>query len=430
MVTKFRDHLAETERLASDQLLAYQENLLAPLALHAHRNVPLYKDRLASLCSETEVNLERWHTIPILTRADVQRNLKALAAERVPPNMGATIHGETSGSSGRPIRYLMNELASVADIGTTDRAFRWWNFDGNKSMATFVARHRDDARPPEGKVETGWRFGAAGLHHMLDLSADTRTQLEWLCKRRPNYLTAHSFVLNEVAKLVSKKRLDVRLDRINSIGTVLNDEIRHACEEAFGVQPIDQYGAQETGLLACECPWCGHFHINAETVLVEILDPYGRPSPPGTAGRVIVTSFYNYAMPFIRYELGDFAVAGPKQLKCPIKLPTLGKVMGRYRNAFILHDGRTIYPYVPVSRLKEYLSFEQIQIVQTNLTSIEVRYTPLNRNESVDRDGLETCLRELIDASFSVQTAAVDEIPRSPSGKFEDYLSLVTRQQN
>jgi hypothetical protein len=40
MVFKFRDVLAETERLSPDKLQAYQENLLAPLVLHARRNVP------------------------------------------------------------------------------------------------------------------------------------------------------------------------------------------------------------------------------------------------------------------------------------------------------------------------------------------------------------------------------------------------------
>jgi phenylacetate-CoA ligase len=430
MVFKLRDVLAETERLPPDKLQAYQENLLAPLVLHAHRNVPFYEDRLASLCFGTEVELERWHTIPILTREDVRRNSKALAAVMVPPYMGPTKRGETSGSSGRPIRYLVNELANVASLGATDRTFRWWDFDGNKSMAAFVARHDDDARPPDGRIEKGWRVGFSGFHHMLDLSADPNAQLEWLRKRRPNYLTAHSFVLNEVARLACQQRLDLRLERIISIGTVLTDDIRNACEEAFGVQPIDQYGAQETGLLACECPWCGNFHINAETALIEILDPNGRPSAPETAGRVVVTSLYNYAMPFIRYELGDFAIAGSSKVKCPIKLPTVVKILGRYRNAFYLHDGRTIYPYVPVSRLEEYLSFEQIQIVQTDPTSIEVRYVPLSRNEGIDQLGLQACLRELIDPSFSVQAVAVDEIPRSPSGKFEDYFSLVTRPQN
>ena len=329
MVSKFRDVLAETERLPPDKLRAYQENLLAPLLLHARHNVPFYRDRLASLCSQTDVDLARWRTIPILTREDLQRNLKALSASSVPAHLGSTSHGETSGSSGRPIRYLVNELANVASLGTTDRIFRWWGFNGEKAMANFVARHGEDARPPDGKTESGWRIGHAGMHHMLDLSADTGTQLEWLCKRRPNYLTAHSFVLNEVAKLALQRKQHIKLERIISIGTVLTDDIRKVCKMAFGVEPIDQYGAQETGLLACECPWCGRLHVNAETVLVEILDSDGKPCPPGEAGRVIVTSFYNYAMPLIRYEIGDFAAAAHEQPKCSTRLPALEKIMGR-----------------------------------------------------------------------------------------------------
>ena len=103
MVIKFRDVLAETERLPAGKLKAYQDNLLAPLLQHAHRNVPFYKDRLAPLCSGADVRLERWHALPILSRTDVQQNLKALTAASVPPYMGATAPGETSGSTGRPI---------------------------------------------------------------------------------------------------------------------------------------------------------------------------------------------------------------------------------------------------------------------------------------------------------------------------------------
>jgi hypothetical protein len=35
---------------------------------------------------------------------------------------------------------LTNELASVASLGATDRTMRWWDFDGAKTMASFVAR--------------------------------------------------------------------------------------------------------------------------------------------------------------------------------------------------------------------------------------------------------------------------------------------------
>jgi phenylacetate-CoA ligase len=427
LVIKFRDVLVDTERLPSEKLQAYQETLLVPLILHAQRNVPFYKDRLAPLYKGTDIDLTFWTRVPFLSRADLQGQSQAMTARHVPPEVGGVRAGETSGSSGRPIYYSTNELADVASLCATDRTFRWWNFDGSKTMASFVARSRDDARPPNGKTEAGWCVGGKGLHHLLDLSADADIQIEWLLARRPQYLTAHSFVLREVAERARVKEADLRFERINSIGTVLSDDIRDACLRVFGTRPIDLYGAQETGLLASQCPWCSHYHINAETVLVEILTQEGTPSPPGAVGRVVVTSLYNYAMPLIRYEIGDFAIAGPERLKCGVKLPALSRVMGRYRNAFTLWTGAVIYPYVPVARLRQFLSFEQIQIVQTSLTTIEVRYVPTDRTAKPDAEGLETCVREYIDRSFHVRAVAVDVIAGSSPGKFEDYLSLVPR---
>jgi phenylacetate-CoA ligase len=425
MVIKFRDVLAETERLPAHKLRAYQENLLAPLVLHAHRNVPFYRDRLAPLCRGEEVDFACWAEVPILTRAEAQRHTEALTAQTVPPHAGAVETGETSGSTGRPLRYSMNELANVASLGTTDRALRWWKFDGAKSMATFVARKAGHVHGRDGTTATGWRVGFSGPHHMLDASMGIDAQIDWLLAKRPDYLTAHSFMLLGLAERVRARGVDMRFERINSTSTVLSDDIRAICKEVLGARPIDQYGARETGLIACECPRCGYYHVNAETVLVEIIDNDGQPCPPGATGRVVLTSFYNYAMPLIRYEVGDFAVAGPARGKCPVKLPALAQIMGRYRNSFTLRDGRTIYPLVPVARLREFISFEQFQIVQTDYDRIEVRYVPIDASRQIDEAGLESCVRDLVDPSFNVRAIAVDEIPRSASGKYEDYLSLV-----
>jgi phenylacetate-coenzyme A ligase PaaK-like adenylate-forming protein len=134
-------------------------------------------------------------------------------------------------------------------------------------------------------------------------------------------------------------------------------------------------------------------------------------------------------MPFIRYEIGDFAIAGPRRIKCAVKLPALTQIMGRYRNAFTLRDGRVISPRVAVDELRKHISFAQYQIVQTAYDVIEVRYVPLDPSHPAPADagGLQMCVRASIDASFNVRAVAVDAIPRSASGKFEDYLSLVSR---
>ena len=429
MVIQFRDVLAETERLPAEQLRAYQEQLLGPLILHAHRNVPFYENRLAPLIRGADVDFSRWDQAPVLTRAMAQQSTQALTARTVPPLAGAIKTGETSGSTGRPLRYASNELADIAALGATDRALRWWDFDGEKTMATFVARTQGQASTGDRLTETGWRVGFRGPHHMIPMSTDNDGPLDRLVECRAHYLTAQSFVLPGLAERVRAREIDLRFERINSTSSMLSDEMRDICQDVLGARPIDQYGAREAGLIACECPCCGHYHVNAETILVEILDAQGRPCTPGQTGRVVLTPLYNYAMPLIRYEIGDFAVAGPTSVECPVKLPTLARIMGRYRNSFTRRNGQVIFPHVPVSRLREFVSFAQFQIVQTDYEAIEVRYVPLDPSKLPNTAGLEACVRQSIDARFTVRAVAVDDIPRSASGKFEDYLSLVPRQR-
>jgi hypothetical protein len=74
-------------------------------------------------------------------------------------------------------------------------------------------------------------------------------------------------------------------------------------------------------------------HVAAENALVEIVDEQGRDVAPGGRGRVIVTGLNNYAMPFIRYQLGDIALAGTAPCGCGRALPVITRVEGRTRNA-------------------------------------------------------------------------------------------------
>jgi phenylacetate-CoA ligase len=277
MLLKFREVLAHTERLSPDKLRAYQENLLAPLVRHANSNVPFYKDRLAPLLRGKDVDLARWNEVPVFTRAEAQRNTKALAAATLPPDAGPVEADETTGSTGRPLQFLRNEMATIATTGITDRAFRWWDFDGTKTMATFVGRNKKVGRPPDGTTKMGWRVGFSGLHHIIDMSADTDARIAWLRARQPHYLTAYSIALLDLANRLCSQAIDLRLEGIASTGTTLSDEIRVRCKEALGARPIDHYGASEIGLIACECPRCGQYHLNAETVLVEILDAESEP---------------------------------------------------------------------------------------------------------------------------------------------------------
>lgn len=428
IILKFRDVLAATELLAPSELQAYQRQLLIPLLQHCRANIPFYAARLEPLFSGGAIDLDRWPQIPILTRAEAQASTAAMAASRVPPNLGEIARDETSGSTGRPLAFTTNGLQAVAARAMTDRLYRWWGFDGNGSMATFISRRKVPAAAPNGVSYRGWMTGRpTGLHHWLDMSADTGQQLDWLLARRPDYLTAYSSTLRPLAELARARGVDLRLRRIIGVSNVLSGETRTLCKEVFGAHVIDQYGADEVGSIATECPCCTHYHVAAEGVLVEIADEAGRDCAPGEMGRVIVTPLYAYATPFIRYELGDYAVAGPADEPCRVKLPRLSRIVGRFRNTFRLAGGRIVYPLFSIARMREFVPMAQFQVVQTAVDAVDVRYVPLPDAAPPDLVGLTTYLRGEIDPAISVTVTAVAAIERSPDGKFEDFVSLVAR---
>jgi len=111
-------------------------------------------------------------------------------------------------------------------------------------------------------------------------------------------------------------------------------------------------------------------------VYVEIVNELGHACQKGEVGRVLVTVLQSFAMPIIRYDLGDMAEWGRACDAAP-NMPVLGKLWGRVRNKVNLPDGSSF----PMSflgddlghissirefRLKQYLGTEiEIELVLT-----------------------------------------------------------------
>jgi phenylacetate-CoA ligase len=130
-------------------------------------------------------------------------------------------------------------------------------------------------------------------------------------------------------------------------------------------------------------------------------------------------------MPLIRYELGDMAEVGSPQPACGRGLPTLRRILGRYRNMFRFRDGTTAWPVVSWFKLHEFIALKQFQIVQIDLDRVEIRYVPKGAGQAVDLAGLTQRVRTALRQPVEVTVRSVDRIERPPSGKFEDCISLV-----
>ncbi|OLR94516.1 AMP-binding protein [Actinokineospora bangkokensis] len=85
----------------------------------------------------------------------------------------------------------------------------------------------------------------------------------------------------------------------------LDDAAAARLSRALGAPVFDLYGITEAGLLAWRTGDC--FTVAPRQLYLEVLDPAGRPCPPGVVGEVAVTCGENALLPLLRYRTGDHA---------------------------------------------------------------------------------------------------------------------------
>ena len=92
-----------------------------------------------------------------------------------------------------------------------------------------------------------------------------------------------------------------------SFGEHFPSEAKLQSERYLDCKILELYGSSECNYIAGSCPYCGSFHVHAETVFVEAIDEDGSLVLPGETGQLLVTPLYNYGMPLIRYDHADLS---------------------------------------------------------------------------------------------------------------------------
>jgi phenylacetate-CoA ligase len=434
--TEFRDKvfnrylslLARTERASALQLARYQDRMVADLVRHAREHVPFYRDRLACLFDQRgDVDLSRWREVPIVTRAEAAQHAAQMRAVALPAVHGPVGETSTTGSTGIPLAIAANELVVTAGIAAFTRMARWWGADTARPLASIRYYRSDPAPYPQGRESKGWSYSdPEAPSYALDLLTPVEQQLEWLARKRAPYLLtspsnaaqiAHAARADDVARL--------GLELVFTGAETVLPRMREVVQERLGVPIAAVYSCEEVGFVATQCPE-ESYHLVVENARVEILDAQGNAVAPGEVGQVVVTGQHNYAMPFVRYAIGDVAVAADAPCPCGRSLPTIGQVLGRTRCAFVFADGKRVWPRVFESRaLREFVPYREFQMVQLDHHRIELRYVDDGSGRAADVAGLDNYMRTHFHPSAEIALVATDAIARGAGGKLDPFVSLV-----
>jgi len=246
---------------------------------------------------------------------------------------------------------------------------------------------------------------------------------EWLRRFDPHYLITHPSVAESLMDELRSSGKPSSLEEITFVAEPLTEELEARLNSEWGVRCSEYYSANEAGYIALRCLEANHLHVQSESVLVEILDEAGNPCVAGETGRIVITPLHNLATPLIRYELGDYATMG-EPCACGRALPVIRQVLGRVRNLVRTPDGRRYWP-VELAKFNSIHAIRQFQYIQSAIDTVQLQLVLNRQLTEEERDRVAELARMALGYPFRVEIVPVGEIKRGPTGKFEEFLSLL-----
>lgn len=415
--------LDRTQWWKPPEIEARQFAQLRLLLGHALAHVPHYgevpRDLLSSLSPES---FRRW---PVLKRSALAGRETRFHASALPKEHGRVLAASTTGSTGEPVRLAYTDVAQFQFHAAVVRSHLWHKLDLTAKLASINAALQDGSQQTWSPV-TGAAF-ATGPAATLNSSADVDRQLEWLLDERPAYLQTRP---TNLRALIMRSRENGKVPP-SLRAAILQSEampegLRELAREYWSVPLIDIYSCAEFGALALQCPEYDHYHVQSESAYVEVLADDGTPCAPGETGRVIVTTLQNFAMPLVRYEMGDYAEVG-EPCPCGRGLPVLKRIAGRVRNMAVDPTGRRFWPSFPAELWLEAAPIRSFQLVQHAPSAIEVRYVMDRALAAAEEERLRASLGKVLRYPFDFSFVRTDAVERRPGGKFEDFVSRIPR---
>lgn len=397
---------------------------LARLLAHARAKSPYYAQR---------AHAQQLENLPLLTRYELLTEADSIRCRELGPEHGDETLVQTSGSTGQLVAVRRTGASRTMLFALGLRFSHWHELDFQQTLAVIRADspHMDD---DERARKLGWGKPATLLYrtgpgYALPIATDIAQQAAWLQRRKPGYLLTYPTNLAALLDaFAAGGGAPPGLLAVRSMGETLPPALRKRCREVWGAPVIDVYSAQEVGIIASECPESGLYHVQSESLIVEVLDDTGRRCDAGQVGRVVVTDLHNFAMPLIRYVIGDRAEVGPT-CPCGRGLPTLSRVLGRERNLVVLPNGQRHWPLLGLHEYRKIAPIVQYQAVQHSTELVELRLVVeagQRLNESQEQE-LRAVVQRALGHPFEIRLQYFEgELARGAGGKLEEFMSLVS----
>lgn len=419
--------LRAIERKSIEEIVQLQKDRLIQLLLHAWKNTEYYHEILekCAVVVNGKVNLDKFVDIPFLTKDIIRAEGERLRAKTLPKGRKA-YRSSSGGSTGQPVFFWQDNYYWDLNVGTKlyhfevlgkelgEPEIKIWGsmedlFKGTIGITTKIKNLLYNR-----KFQQCFHLPEEHVKQIIDSINRIKPKIIW------SYLDG-IFV---VSKYINSHGLTPYRPAAIFVGaSTVYPHMVQTIKKAFKAPVINFYGSRELGDVACQCEEQMGLHISSLFNKVEVINERSE-SVIGEEGELVITSLMNYAMPFIRYRIGDRGKLINSECPCGRNFPVLDSVAGRVIEVFINSKGDRVDSYFFVHLLGVEYNFDwlyKFQVIQENYNVIKIKMILANDATQgqiqPQLDEITKRIQVVMGDDCKVIYDFVDEIPLTKSGK-------------
>lgn len=403
------------------------KNRLIALFHHARLNVPYYAEIIEKMGdSFYEEPFAYLSNFPILTKDILRNEFDRLTSTDLAHRKWKL--NTSGGSTGEPVCIVQD-----AQFQTTSRAI-------SLLFSRIIGKELGDPEvylwgSEQDILRGSQKWTAVLLNRITNtefinafrMSPSTHMKFaDFLRNKRPSIIVAYAESIYEAALFFEQHQIKVPPPQaiISSAGTLF-PYMRQKIKEIFQCAVYNHYGSRETGAIACELPNQTGLWVAPWGNYLEVVDDTLKPVPEETRGEILITCLSNFAMPLIRYQIGDVG-----QLKSPSAhnpTQTLLSLDGRINQLFLLRDGTMVDPGYFEFLLYFKTWIRKFQVIQKDYSTLVFRFISLdNLPHQEDLEEIRQKAQVLMGSDCRITFEFVDELAPTPSGKFLYMFSEIS----
>jgi phenylacetate-CoA ligase len=420
--------LNKTQWWGRSDLDRLQIKKLKLLLNHADKNVPYYHKIFKELNFQPNAltNINELKRLPILTKEIIKNNFQDLCARNY--RKEDFISSATGGSTGTPMNFFIDRKWKACNEGAAYRAWSWSGYEIGDKIAYLWGATQDIKN--QNKIINRINYN---MLRIIKFNTFKLTQenmqgyIKILRKYKPKAINSYASAAFNLSQYMESQYIeDIKPEAILTTADMLYDYKRKTIERVFGCDVYDYYSGRDTSLQAAECPEHTGYHLSIENAVVEFIKE-NETVTNGETGKIILTDLCNYAMPFIRYEIGDLGILSDENCPCGRKLPLMKSIKGRILDTIITPDGKMLTGEFFPAIFADYhiKGIEEYQIIQKKKDKLLIKIIKGKNFNNEEFDFFINIIKKNVGNQMKIEVNFVKKIEFTTSGKHRPVISKI-----